>query len=226
MMTPVMPHEYPRITACLGHRSLFGRGVTKSEIVEIIHQYPTSQWLDLAAKIDGLMSLESAFLGPRYRYAADRLFPPSVRMRAARHPECPLFFPEQLALLRAFAVVYGGPWQRDSNVEMPLGDISRVLLGLTDYADSINVRVEDEQSLERFAGRSWFMNNQDGDMFSLSRAHFMFLSDDANTSALGARFSAEFRRLTGMTMRQVASLGFGLITPFCVDEYTILGIDA
>jgi hypothetical protein len=204
---------------CVGHRGLFGRGVSKNEIATIIGRYPTSQWLDLAAKIDGLISFENQNFGPRYRYAVERLFPPSVRQRLSRSPDDTVFSTEQLLLLRAFAIAYGGDWTRGINVEIPISDISRVLLGLTDYMGRLS-DMNGEEQVQRFVARSWFINNQDCCFNSFFRTRFLFIQGDSN--AHGVDYRDEFMRLTGLSTQEAIALGWGLLTPFCGDAFTVL----
>ncbi len=217
-----MENPYDHIMVVVGHTNLFKRKITQDEMIEIISEYPTSQWLDLFAKIEGFLIIKPVdSLSPQI-FLAQRLFPESTlrRIKAMENSDGNIacFSLGQLNFLRKLAIVYGKN-SIETEVPIPLVSISKIMLAAQDFHNEYDEYVHVKNSFESFCQfviRSGYLNRGFLDISNLFvRAYQMYILQlEGMFFQNGTTFEDFFNETVGISIEQAMALSFALAVPF------------
>lgn len=211
-------NPYDQLQVSLGHDAIFGWKIGLQEIIAIIAKYPAFQWLDLVAKVESFLLIPRDDVPQPQIFLANNLFPPSTLRRLKNHSadKTLCFTPGQLNFFRKLVIGYGKNDGGETEVPIPLTNISKVLLGVQDLHNSYD-KLEDD-NFERFcqfAIRNGYLNGWLDFTNSFYRAGTMCTVCARNVPFDHSRsFSEFFIERIGMNAEKVMALSFGLASLF------------
>lgn len=213
-----MENPYDHLRLAIGQHHLFGHTIGQDEIINLISKYPTTQWLDLFAKIEGFLVIQRRDEDfDSQIYLANEILCPSALERTLRPANSKGFYfsAGQLNLARKLAIAYGS----ESNpIEMSKLDMTKVLLGVHDLHmnyDDVN-NVGDLDGFAKFVIRNGYLNGDTDSAGILSRSYRMYLeiSDKTPMDDTGKTFSQIFYEKVGFSLDEAMAINFALVTPF------------
>jgi len=221
-----MENMYDKIQVSVGHKAIFGYGISFEEIISIISRYPAFQWLDLAAKIEGFLTVKDRkILNPQI-FLAQNLLPPSTIRRLCNHSAnsdvC--FTLGQLNYLRKLAIAYGRNNDQDTELPMQFADISKALLSVQDLHNRFDVAQGDRfESFCQFIIRNGYLNSNPDPINLFFRARKMYI-DLAQKIIFrdGKSFCDFFKEITHLEIERALSLNFALVNPFFQNKEKLL----
>lgn len=213
-----MDNPYDQLQVSLGHNAIFGRKISLQEITAIIAKYPAFQWLDLAAKIESFLCIKRDDIPNPQIFLVKNLFPSSTqrRLNGRSADQMLCFSPGQLNFFRKLAISYGQNDGSETEIPIPLADISKVFLGVQDLHNQFD-KLEDSdlEKFSHFAIRNGYLNGWLDFVSSFCRAGMMCTICGKNVSLKeGKSFAEYFSDRAGMSAERVMALSFALASLF------------
>ncbi len=219
-----MENNYDQIRSSFGQKYLFGQGISLVEIISIISTYPASLWLDLFSKIEGFLVIPRKNILDIQVFLSGKIFPPSVisRIKRKNHRNGIYFSPGQLNLARKLAIAYGST---GNETEIPLVDISKVLLSSQDFHNEYDEAIGGINEFEKFCKfvvRNGYLNGSINSASMFIRANQMYIKEAKKLNLYPNKsFSVFFKEKVGLTVEESIALSFAIATPFFQTKETL-----
>jgi hypothetical protein len=227
-----MENPYDPIVVAIGLERLTGKALNRADTAKILEKYPASQWLDLFAKVEGLLQISKLdIINPRnplnLLFFGDRVIDYIERKKDGG---AVVFSLGQLNVLRKLAILHCPQNCAVQEIPMQMEDIATVLLAGQDFQNAYDEKIGLKGDLDNFAQfivRNGYLNINCDAPNLFTRAHHIFVDAAQNIHYEKAKSFADFFKETlGMDLEEYMSLSFALANPFFWDFDNLLGSKA